>query len=69
MRNNADDSMYRTFEEFEREELRRAEAINGTVDNLFDDMFSDELELGAASAERTGSGRTAEYDYSDDEEE
>lgn len=67
MRNNADDSMYRTFEEFEREELRRAEAINGTVDNLFDDMFSDELELGAARAERPGSG-SAEYDYSDDEE-
>jgi hypothetical protein len=62
MRNHRDQPIYRTFEEFEREELRRADAVAGTVDGLFDDLLDDELDL-------SGSGpRLALSDYADDEE-
>ncbi|MBC8132151.1 MAG: hypothetical protein H7X95_04155 [Deltaproteobacteria bacterium] len=54
--------MYRTFEEFEREEIRRADSVGGTVDGLFDSLFTDELELDA------GGARVALSDYGDDEE-
>ena len=50
MRNPDDEPIYRTFEEFEREEIRRADSLGGTVDSLFDDMFTDELELDASGA-------------------
>jgi hypothetical protein len=65
MRNPADSSenaIYRTFEEFEREEIRRADSLGGTVDSLFDDMFTDELDLDASGA------RLGAVDYGDDEE-
>lgn len=69
MRNPADRSdpdpshaIYRTFEEFEREEIRRADSLGGTVDSLFDDMFTDELELDSSGA------RLGAADYGDDEE-
>lgn len=61
MRNHRDQSIYRTFEDFEREEMRRADAVGGAVDSLFDDMFADELDLDA-------SPRSASADYGDDEE-
>lgn len=62
MRNQDDQKIYRTFEEFEREELRRADAVGGTVDGLFDDMFTDELDFD------TPRGRRAANDLGDDEE-
>jgi hypothetical protein len=62
MRNHSDQPIYRTFEEFEREELRRADAVAGTVEGLFDDMFTDELDL------EPGAPRLAVSDYADDEE-
>lgn len=49
MRNHDDQPMFRTFEEFEREELRRAEAIGATADVLFDGMFAEDLDFDAAS--------------------
>jgi hypothetical protein len=36
---------YRTFEEFEREELRRMEAVGNSVDEMIDTIFGEELEL------------------------
>lgn len=60
MRNHRDQSIYRTFEDFEREEMRRADVVSGAVDHLFDDMFADEVDLDA--------GRNASADYGDDEE-
>ncbi len=41
-----DQKMYRTFEEFEREELRRADGFSGAMDDLLDDMFAADLDLG-----------------------
>ena len=62
MRNPNDQPMYRTFEEFEREELRRADGLNGSVDSLFDDLFGEELDFDATSV------RLSREDEGDDEE-
>ncbi len=43
------DRTYRTFEEFEREELRRMDAVGNTVDALMSDIFSEELDFEAAT--------------------
>jgi hypothetical protein len=64
MRHYADEPMYRTFEEFEREELRRAESIGSVVDDIFEEMFVDELTLSRPAARRP---RRVE-DAADDEE-
>jgi hypothetical protein len=36
------DRIFRTFEEFEREELRRAEALGASVDEMIDSIFGEE---------------------------
>ncbi|MES1158071.1 MAG: hypothetical protein ABUL67_03120 [Haliangium ochraceum] len=53
MRHRDDEPMYRTFEEFEREELRRAETIAGSVDALFDGMFEDDLDFDASATRQS----------------
>lgn len=35
--------LYLSFEELERDELRRAEAMGGAIEDLFDGMFADDL--------------------------
>ncbi len=62
MGHNDDDQMiYRTFEEFEREELRR-ECHAGSVDQVLDEMFAGELDFEPASSRR------AARDEDDEEE-
>ena len=46
MKNN-DQRIYRTFEEFEREELRRMEAVGSSVDEMIDTIFGEELNFEA----------------------
>jgi hypothetical protein len=53
MRDHDDHPMYRTFEEFEREELRRAESLSATVDDLFEGMVAEDLDLDPAAANRS----------------
>jgi len=43
MRHYDDEPMYRTFEEFEREELRRADSIGSVVDDIFEETVADGL--------------------------
>jgi hypothetical protein len=43
-----DQKTYRTFEEFEREELRR-DGYFASVDDMIDDMFSGELDFDSGS--------------------
>ena len=62
MRDYRDEPMYRTFEEFEREEMRRADSIGAAVDELFDELLVDDLNFDASS------GRPAGRDQGDDEE-
>ncbi|HXI56707.1 MAG TPA: hypothetical protein VNO55_11650 [Polyangia bacterium] len=47
-----DQKIYRTFEEFEREELRR-DVSGGSVDELLDEMFAGELDFDSASTRRS----------------
>jgi hypothetical protein len=49
----ADQRIYRTFEEFEREELRR-EYHAGSVDEILDQMFAGELDFDPKSVRRSG---------------
>jgi hypothetical protein len=55
-----DQKTYQTFEEFEREELRR-DGYFESVDSVMNDMFAGELDFDAGSGRRAASG--------DDEEE
>jgi hypothetical protein len=47
-----DQKIYRTFEEFEREELRR-DVSSGSVDELLDGMFAGELGFDSTSSRRS----------------
>ncbi len=64
MRDHNDEPMYRTFEEFEREELRRADSIASTVEDLLDTMLSEELDFDATAARQPRRSQIA----ADDEE-
>ena len=46
---------YRTFEEFEREELRRMDAVGNSVDEMIDTIFAEELDLDFAAGKRRAS--------------
>jgi hypothetical protein len=47
----ADQKIYRTFEEFEREELRRD--VAGSMNDLLDDEFAGELDFDAKSVRKS----------------
>jgi hypothetical protein len=49
---NSDQRIYRTFEEFEREELRRMDAVGSSVDEMIDTIFGEELDFEAPAARR-----------------
>jgi hypothetical protein len=44
-----DQRIYRTFEEFEREELRRADGLSTGMDDMLGQMFAEELDFEKAS--------------------
>jgi hypothetical protein len=59
-----DQRIYRTFEEFEREELRR-DAGSGSVEGILDEMFADaELDFEATAARQS---KRRDQDDDDDE--
>ncbi len=47
-----DQRIYKTFEEFEREELRRTDGLGGSMDEIIDSMFAEELDFGTKSSRR-----------------
>lgn len=53
-----DQKMYRTFEEFEREEMRRADGFSAAMDDMLGEMFAQELDFG---------GRGSRYQDDDEE--
>ena len=57
MRRFADQRIYRTFEEFEREELRR-DGYFESVDEMIDGMFAGELDFGDGESRRAGARTT-----------
>jgi hypothetical protein len=54
MRSNAFPKVYRSFEEFERDELRKLDGLHASIDDMLDDMFADELDFEPGS--RRGKG-------------
>ena len=58
---HSDQRIYRTFEEFEREELRRADGFSGYVDDMLGEMFAEELDFEPKSSRKSAAD--------DDEEE
>jgi hypothetical protein len=44
MRGYAVPKVYRSFEEFERDELRKLDGIHLSIDEMLDDMFPSELD-------------------------
>jgi hypothetical protein len=48
----ADQKIYRTFEEFEREELRR-DVYAGSMNDLLDEEFAGELDFDAKSVRKS----------------
>jgi len=50
----SDMKTYRTFEEFEREELRRMDALGHSVDDMIDTIFAEELDLEGLTSHRRG---------------
>jgi len=52
MRSNAFPKVYRSFEEFERDELRKLDGLHVSIDEMLDDMFSDELDFEPGSKKR-----------------
>ena len=48
-----DQRIYRTFEEFEREELRRADGMSSGVDDMLGQMFAEELDFDFKASRRS----------------
>lgn len=47
MRGFAAPKVYRSFEEFERDELRKLDGLHVSIDDMLDEMFADELDFEA----------------------
>lgn len=52
MRGFAAPKVYRSFEEFERDELRKLDGLHVSIDEMLDEMFSDELDFEASDGKR-----------------
>jgi hypothetical protein len=50
-----DQRIYRTFEEFEREELRRMETVSASVDDMVDALYGQELDFERGERQRRSS--------------
>jgi hypothetical protein len=47
-----DQRIYRTFEEFEREELRRADGLSTGMDDMLGQMLAEELDFAPKTSRR-----------------
>ena len=57
MRGFAAPKVYRSFEEFERDELRKLDGLHVSIDDMLDEMFADELDF-----EKDGKSNRADDD-------
>jgi hypothetical protein len=59
MRGSAAPKVYRSFEEFERDELRKLDdVLHASIDDMLDEMFADELDFEAGAGGGHKRGRT-----------
>jgi hypothetical protein len=56
MRGYAVPKVYRSFEEFERDELRKLDGIHLSIDDMLEDMFPSELDFDRDDA-KSGAGK------------
>jgi hypothetical protein len=49
---HGENRIYRSFEEFEREELRRMESVGATVNDMIDTLFGEELDFEPSRSRR-----------------
>ena len=49
MRGFAAPKVYRSFEEFERDELRKLDGLHTSIDDMLDEIFADELDFDPAA--------------------
>jgi hypothetical protein len=54
--------IYGSFDEFQRDELRKLDTMGVSVDELFEERFSDELDFGDSPAPRRKRGRPRKTD-------
>jgi hypothetical protein len=52
MRGYAVPKVYRSFEEFERDELRKLDGLHVSIDDMLDEMFADELDFEPSTNKR-----------------
>ena len=52
MRSQAFPKVYRSFEEFERDELRKLDGLHVSIDEMLDEMFAEELDFDPDSKKR-----------------
>ena len=55
MRSQAFPKVYRSFEEFERDELRKLDLLHQSIDDMLDDMFG-ELDFDEDGKRKRGEG-------------
>ena len=55
MSRHAEQKIYRTFEEFEREELRRMETVSASVDDMVEQLYGAELDFERGERKRRSS--------------
>jgi hypothetical protein len=48
-----DQKIYRTFEEFEREELRLADGMSSAMDDMLGEMFAQDFDFDLKSSRRS----------------
>jgi len=58
MRGYAVPKVYRSFEEFERDELRKLDGIHLTIDEMLDDMFPSDLDTENKNEGKSGGGQS-----------
>ena len=54
--------VYRSFEEFEREELQKLDRLYVSVDDMLDEMFAEEVDFDEEGGKKRGRGRPRKTD-------
>ena len=47
--------VYKSFQEFEKEELRKLDSFSSSIDDMIDDMFAAELDFDEATVKKSRS--------------
>lgn len=55
--------IYKSFEEFEREELRKLDGMGGSIDEMLDEVFAEELDF---DMDKGGRGKRAKSEDDDE---